>query len=473
MLINTKKTKIITTIGPVTNELEIMKKLIINGANIFRFNMKHGTIEWHLNSIRLAKKAAKELDAQLGILIDLQGPEIRIKNRDDKKLIFKEGDKVKFGTSFKNKNVQIVIPKELVFKTLRPESLFSIDDGFFPFKVETISDTEMTAIALSDAEFGTNKGMNLFELDIALPSLTDTDLEKLDMAKQEEVDFIALSFVRSKEDIHTLKEEMAKRDINAKIISKVESQKGIDNIDSIIKHSYGIMFARGDLGIEIPVEEVPYLQKIIIQKCRKAYTPVIVATQMLQSMIENPIPTRAEVTDVANAIYTRTDAIMLSGETTAGKYPTKAVKYMTKIAQYNEPRLNFKNFDFELTNRTEAVVEAAHNIIEETKKLQIDKVVVFTESGYTARVLASFRPSVDIIAATSQFKTLGKLTMSYGSDPVLIQTPEDPMLMNPEYIVHELTKTPLVKKGEVVMVVYGQHGIKTGQTNSVSIIKAD
>lgn len=314
MKILSKRTKIVATIGPSSESPEMMLKLMTLGVNVFRFNMKHGDVEWHKKFIKQAREISTSNNYDLGILIDLQGPEIRIKTFNQKILNIKKNDQIKFTSNIDmlndNENI-IYTSSKNVISSLEKGDRIVIDDGALFLRVEESSSEFVTLVSESDSPLKNNKSMNLIGKDIDLPSLTEDDKNRLTVAEQEKVDFIALSFVREKKDLEFLKEEMKNRNIEAKIVSKIESQKGINNIDEIIDNSYAIMVARGDLGIETPIEGITYIQKILIKKCRIKSKPVIVATQMLESMINSKFPTRAEAADVSNAVFDHTDAVML------------------------------------------------------------------------------------------------------------------------------------------------------------------
>ncbi len=468
-----KKTKIIATIGPASEAPETIKKLILEGVNVFRFNMKHSTTEWHETAMEKVHKIATDLGIPVGILIDLQGPEIRIRTRDKEDIHVKEGQEVLFSTNFDDLETRITIPHESVFEALDEGDKFSIDDGFVRFVVTKKGKNKIWGGCLDTTIIKTNKGMNLVGKDVDLPSLIEDDISKLHLAAKQRVDYIALSFVRTKKDVQALREVMKHKQIDAQIVSKIESQKGLDNIDEIIEESDSIMIARGDLGIEVPIEQITYHQKNLIEKCRKAHKPVIVATQMLQSMIEHPLPTRAEATDVANAVFDGTDAVMLSGETATGKYPVKAVEAMSKIVHFNEGKAEVTHFNTMPQNPTELIVQAADLIATHSahsSKLKVDFIVVFTETGFTAKIVSSFRPKIPIIAVTDNSKTVEILTLSYGINPVKVVFPRTGQILSVEHVIDGLKERKYVKSGDNVLLIHGQHWKKAGQTNAIVLI---
>jgi len=465
-----KLTKIVATLGPASDSPEIIEKLITSGVNIFRFNMKHADIAWHRQRINLVQKIADRLKISIGILIDLQGPEIRLETREHKSVIVKKGDLVEFGVSLQS-GVNVCIPHQIVFDTLKPGDKLLVDDGFYEFEIVEINNKTMTVRSQDDGFINHRKGVNLPGKHINLPSLIDDDLKKLDMAGVNKVDFVALSFSRTKKDIEVLRFEMEKRKIKARIIAKIESQDAIDHLDELIASSDGVMVARGDLGIEVPIEELAYWQKTIINKARIATKPVITATQMLQSMIDNPLPTRAEAVDVANAVFDGTDAIMLSGESASGKYPVKAVQQMAKIALFTEPKVEVIRIDHTPQNQTELLVHGVMAMLDSSQHPGIDKIVVFTESGYTARVLSSLRLKKPIIAVCRFPYIVEQLSISYGIDPFYMELPKGSCQVSlPNPIFTHMKKRGLIKTGEKILVIHGRKWQEEGKTNTLAIV---
>lgn len=464
-----KKIKIIATIGPSSESPDDMKRLIQNGVNIFRFNMKHNTLDWHQNKIEQARAVASELKQPLGILIDLQGPEIRIETNKGTDILVTENTEV-ICISSEHPDVPescVIIPYREVFDSLSKGDRFTIDDGYVQLEVTQKQGHTIKARALNENVIKTRKSLNLVQKDVPLPSLTDNDLEKLTVAAKTEVDFVALSFVRNRDDLDSLKKELGKRHINAKIVAKVESQKGVDNIDEIIDVSDVVMIARGDLGIETPIESVTYFQKQTIKKCREKAKPVIVATQMLQSMITNPVPTRAEVADVSNAVFDLTDCVMLSGESASGKYPDLTAHTMTKIISYNEPRIENSSLVYTEYDQTKYI---AHSAVSIANASNINKIVAFTETGYTARVISALRPKADIIAVTNKKSTYGSLIMSFGTIPIISRhSVRD--LVSYQDIIEELIEEEHIVRGERLILIHGHTLGEPGNTNSLAILQ--
>ena len=472
---STKKTKIIATIGPASDTEELISELIQTGVNVFRFNMKHNVKEWHIERIHRVQKVAKELGVAVGVLIDLQGPEIRIQTESGKDINVVKNDLVFFCNDFKDaasvigKYPVIVIPHKNMIQGMMAEDAFSIDDGFFEFEVVEKGPNGFIAKSLDSGPIKDHKSLNLIGKDIDLPSLTKDDLEKLDIGAAAKVDFIALSFVRTKEDVHTLRTEMDKRNLKARIVAKVESEKGVDNINDIIDEADAVMVARGDLGVEMPIERIAYIQKEIIKKCRAKNKQVIVATQMLQSMTESSRPTRAEATDVSNAVYDGADAVMLSAESATGKNPIKTVEVMKRILKFNEHHTAlFTSFEPDIEDQTNAIVRAAISVLED-KYVKIDKVLVFTETGYTAHVISSYRSKIPVIAISGNKEAVEIMTLDYGVTPIHVAFPSGDFSFSD--MDELLVKDGYVQKGETVLVIHGRRWKDPGKTNALVVLQ--
>ena len=464
-----KKTKIVTTIGPASDSAETMEALILAGANVFRFNMKHGTVAWHEERIKRADEVAKRLNKTLGILVDLQGPEIRLETKEKKDVEVKKGESVTFYKSFETADTLLCLPHDIIFTLATPGKELLIDDGFLEFDITEVTPTSITAVSRDNYIIHHRKGVNFPGLDIDLPSLIDADLQKLDLASIAKVDFIALSFVRRKADVEVLRAEMEKRKLKAAVIAKIESQQSLDNFDEILEASDGIMVGRGDLGVETPIEELAFWQKQLVYRCRIAAKPVIVATQMLQSMVEAPRPTRAEATDVSNAVWDGTDAIMLSAESANGKYPIKAVETMNKIAMFNESHSFVASLPPFAETATQAVAGSAMKIITDNTNIAPKALVVLTSTGETARVISSHRPNVPVIAVSNSQKTVEELSLSYGIKPYFTSS----STLNssaPSDLLSELEANGILQKGDLVLLVHGQNWLIPGSTNSLALL---
>jgi pyruvate kinase len=463
-----KLTKIVATLGPATETEEIMKELILAGMNIARFNTKHGTPEWHLERIRRVKKVAKELNKPVGVLLDLQGPEIRINLKNEESFNLEKDEKAKFVTTDPGEK-EMNIP-QIVVDAIQVGDLVSVDDGICEFKVTDKNEKSLTAQATSDCVVKHRKTMNTPGIVIDMPSLIDNDLVQLDNMTDKDIDFIGLSFVRNAKDIAILKDELKKRDLHADIISKIENQAALDNLDEIIEASDGIMVARGDLAVEVPFEQLAYWQKLIIEKSRAAGKPVITATQMLESMTFSPRPTRAEVSDVANAIYDGTDAVMLSGETTLGKYPVKCVETQSKIASFNEPYAENYLWEFAGEDCISAITCAAFNLLEHRPD-NVDKMILLTRTGRTAKIFSRFRPGIQVKALTANEHAFNKLSLTFGIDPVLTN-PEFFHYQTEDELLNNLKEQKVVQKGERVLIIASfAKDIAKRRTDSLSLVK--
>ena len=407
-----KFTKIVATISDKRCEVDFIRQLYQEGMNVVRMNSAHLQREGFLRIIN----NVREVSHRIAILIDTKGPEVRTTIAENDSILLKTGDTVKV-----TGDVDLVSTKDCIavnyphfVRDLHVGDDILIDDGEIDLKVVTKDDNFLICTVLNDGKLGSRKSVNVPGVRINLPSLTPKDKENILFAIEQNVDFIAHSFVRSKQDLLDIQEILDAHNSPIKIISKIENQEGVDNIDEIIQHCYGVMVARGDLGIEVPQERIPGIQRKLIRKCVKAHKPVIVATQMLHSMIENPRPTRAEVNDVANAIYYRTDALMLSGETAYGKYPIEAVRTMATIAlEAENTKMPENDIPIEFV-KGNVTAYLAHAAAEAGKNIDIKAIVTDTFSGRTARYLASYRSSDPILAFCYNERASRELALSYG-----------------------------------------------------------
>lgn len=446
-----KLTKIVATLGPATETEEIMEELMNAGMDVARFNTKHGTPEWHLERIHRVKAVAKKLGRSVGVLLDLQGPEIRINTKNGESFEVKENDLIKF-TSEDPGEKEMNIPANVV-EAMQVGDVVSIDDGICEFEVVEKSKTSLTVKVLGDYTIKHRKTMNTPGIVIDMPSLIENDLVQLDNMTDDDIDFVGLSFVRDTKDIAILRDELKKRNLHTDVVAKIENQAALDNLDEIIEASDAVMVARGDLAVEVPFERLTYYQKMIIEKCRIAGKPVITATQMLESMTFNPRPTRAEVSDVAHAIYDGTDAVMLSGETTLGKYPVKCVATQAKIAAYNEPFTESYLWDWADEGDVSAITHAAFSLLDSTKE-EVDLVICLTASGRTARQLSRFRPDVKIKAVTCDKSVYNKLALVYGVEPIYSRGNSFNYSGEMD-IVANLKANKIVEVGQKVLIVAG------------------
>lgn len=466
--IMTKSTKIVATLGPATETPEMIEALIRAGMNVARFNTKHADPEWHDERVQRVRKVADEMKAGVGILLDLQGPEVRIDLPDQKEFAVKKGEKVIFTTKDqKISGNHVYVPADVI-ASLHENDMILLEDGACEFQVLAKDNITITATATIDCVIKPRKTMNTPGVVLEMPSLTERDIAYLDKVSPKNVDFVGLSFVRNKVDIAILRSELEKRGFNAQIIAKIENQQAIDNLDEIIEAADGAMVARGDLGVEVPFRELTHWQRTIIEKCRRVGKPVITATEMLKSMIEKPRPTRAEVSDVAHAIYDGTDAVMLSEETTIGKYPVKAVETQATIAEYNEPFSQPTLQGFTNNTTDEAVTQAAIALINESK-IKTTKIVCLTETGETARLIARFRPHLPIIALARTRESFHALSVVFGVQPILMTTHDDEITTD-EQLLQVCRERNIVLEGETILLVRGNFTRKAGQTNTLSLL---
>ena len=412
-----KKTKIVCSISDRRCEVDFLRKLFFAGMNVVRMNTAHATPD----GIRTIIRNTREVSPHLALLIDTKGPEVRTTNVEQP-ITYKKGDVVKiFGRPEMDTTHDIVNVSYTDFtKCVGKGAHILFDDGLLDMLVMEQVGPMLVAQVQNDGVLGAHKSVNVPGVHIDLPALTEKDKKNINLAIDEDIDFIAHSFVRSADDVMAVQKMLDERGSDIKIISKIENQEGVDNIDEIIDASYGIMIARGDLGIEVPLEQIPGIQRTIMHKCEQKKKPVIVATQMLHTMIDNPRPTRAEVTDIANAIYSRTDALMLSGETASGKYPLEAVQTMAAIAeQAEQDRMNSDDFDIPLSSTFSQREFLAHTAIESTRKLGVAGIIAASESGQTARDIAAFRGPTPVLAICyNNEKTMRWLNLSYGVIPI-------------------------------------------------------
>ena len=470
MLKNAKKTKIVCTLGPASQSEETLTKLIENGLNVCRFNFSHGSHEEHKERMDIVKKVRDELKKPVAILLDTKGPEIRTGNFADPEVFLEEGSKfiITMADVIGNKEMCTVSYKGLAEDVVEGDTIL-IDDGLVGLRVENVVGEEIHCVVENSGIVKNHKGVNVPGVKINLPALTPKDISDIEFGITQGIDFIAASFVRKASDVLAIREVLENNNAtDIQIISKIENQEGVDNLDEILQVSDGLMVARGDLGVEIPTEDIPIVQKQMIKKCNALGKPVITATQMLDSMIRNPRPTRAEVTDVANAIYDGTDAIMLSGETAAGKYPVEAVKVMAAIAKRIEETLDYDNIlrskGLNNTNVTDAISYATCTT---AKSLTASGIVTSTSSGYTARMVSKFRPKTPIIAATPNERTSRQLSLSWGVYTVMCEQAEntDDLIDNS---IEASKNEGYIHEGELVVITTG---VPTGVSGTTNLIK--
>ena len=465
-----RKTKIVCTIGPASEDVETLKKLILAGMNVARINFSHGNFEDQKQKIENVKKAREELNMPVALLLDTQGPEIRTGKLEQMPIELKAHDIFTLVNEdiIGNKERVSVSYKEL-YKDIKIGTQILIDDGKIELQVKEIKGKDVVCEVMNGGMLGNRKSINLPGTHVNLPSLKEKDIQDLKDGCMADFDFVAASFVRSGEDVRAIRkvlDENGGKDI--KIISKIENQEGIDNLDEIIELSDGIMVARGDLGVEIPFYEVPIMQKKFIQKCNDAGKMVITATQMLDSMTENPNPTRAEVSDVANAIFDVTGAIMLSGESAMGKYPVKCVETMNQIATAVEEYIKYwKRFTRREHDLTDLDYEfnLSHSVTSTAMEMKAKAIFAYTETGNTPRMVASFLPCCPIYALTNNEKTYRQLALAWNTTPILIKDKTKPNDIISEGI-EEAKKRGFVQEGDVVVIAGGASILSSHDNNS-------
>ena len=467
-----RKTKIVCTLGPNLFEKDLVKPLMLAGMDVARFNFSHDTHENHLKRYQEVCRLRQELGLPIATMLDTKGPEIRIGTFVNPPVTLQPGqlftltteevpgDETRVSVTYKN------LPKDVA-----PGCTILIDDGLVAMTVEHVTDTEVCCKVLNAGVISNRKGVNIPGAHLSMPFISPKDREDILFAIDNGFEFIAASFTRSAEDIMAIRHIMAERDCNSiAIIAKIENMEGVQNLEEILRVADGIMVARGDLGVEIPLEDVPGLQKRIIKECVLAGKPVITATQMLDSMMKNPRPTRAEATDVANAIYDGTSAIMLSGETAAGAYPIEAVETMARIALKAEANINYVNRLATASYNTKSDITAAisHATVTSAHDLKASAIITVTKGGGTARMIARYRPDCQIVSCTTSETVYRQLNLSWGTTPLLIaeEKSTDELF---DHAVEAAVKNHLIHDGELVVLTAGVPLGISGTTNLMKV----
>ena len=467
-----RKTKIICTMGPATDNEEVLRTLIENGMNVARLNFSHGTHEEQGKRMETIKRLRKELNKPVAIMLDTKGPEIRVRDFEGGKVmleadsLFTLTNKEMLGTPEKAS----ITYKDL-YKDVEKGTHILIDDGLVDMIVEKIDGEDIVCRVINGGQVSNHKGVNVPGSHVNMPFLSKVDIEDVCFGISQEVDFVAASFVRSAADVNEMRKLLKDNGgENIRIISKIENAEGLTNIDEIIEASDAIMVARGDMGVELPEEEVPIAQKIIIKKVYEAGNQVITATQMLDSMIKNPRPTRAETADVANAIYDGTSAIMLSGETAAGKYPVESFLMMAKIAERTEQDIDYKKrfFHRDANNNPDITDAICHATCTTAYDLNSKAIIVVTKSGRSAKMISRYRPACDIIGCATSEQVCRQLNMSWGITPVLLDEKNDVFELY-DYAIRESQKQKLVDVGDILVFTSGVPIGKSGTTNMIKV----
>lgn len=469
-----RKTKIICTMGPATDKEGILEQLAIEGMDVARFNFSHGPHEEQKGRLERLKAIRTKINRPIAALLDTKGPEIRIQEFAKGKVTVTEGQKFTLtADDIQGTEEMVSITYKELYKDVKPGDSILIDDGLIGLEVEKIEGTDIHCIVRNGGVISNKKGVNLPGVNVNMPFISKKDREDILFGIKEGFDFIAASFTRTADDVREIRkilDENGGRDLN--IIAKIENQQGVDNIDSIIEIADGIMIARGDMGVEIPLEDVPVIQKEIINKVYNAGKQVITATQMLDSMMKNPRPTRAETTDVANAIYQGTSAIMLSGETAAGKYPVEALRTMVRIALRTESDIAY-NKEFSILSREhESKINVTTAISHATCMTAIDlgakAIITVSRSGNTARMISKYRPGCMIVGCSPEEHTCRQLNMSWGITPIHIKE-EYSMEILLLHATEAAERAGYVEKGDIVVLTAG---VPLGHSGNTNLIKA-
>ena len=467
-----RKTKIVATIGPASWEVETIKKLINAGMNAARLNFSHGSHESHAQTVARIKEAREGLDAPVALMLDTKGPEIRIKSFKDGEAALEKGQKF----TLTPKNIEgtseiVSVTYADLYNDVSVGSKILVDDGLIELRVVSITDEgDVECSVTNSGVMGSNKGINLPEAHVSLPSLTEQDIEDIKFGIEQDFDYIAASFIRTAKDVLEIRQVLEDNGGSKMlIIAKIENREGVDNLQSILEVCDGIMVARGDMGVEIPPEEVPLVQKYMITQANLVGKPVITATQMLESMVSSPRPTRAEANDVANAIFDGTDAIMLSGETAKGMYPVESVKMMDRIARQMEGSLdynhNLRKRSGHVVNITNAITFAACNIAAD---LDATCIATVTNSGFTARMVSKFRPACPALAVATNERTWRQMSLLWGIVPAkaAVVHRDDEIF---ELAAQTALDQELAKNGDAVVIVAGVPVGVSGSTNLVKV----
>ncbi len=468
-----RKTKIICTIGPASENEETLRELMLAGMNVARFNFSHGTHEEQKRKLTSVLKVSNELGLPVATLLDTKGPEIRLKDFANGKEQLVEGQTFTLTTEeMMGTNEKASITYKNLKSDVKVGMTILIDDGKIEMLIEKITDTDIVCRVINGGFVSNHKGINAPGAVLSMPYISDVDRADITFCAQMGYDFLAASFARSKEDILEVRKILDENNSKAKIIAKIENMQGIENVEEILEVSDGIMVARGDMGVEIPLEEVPVIQKAMIKKAVAQGKQVITATQMLESMISNPRPTRAETADVANAIYDGTTAIMLSGETAAGDYPVEAVATMAKIAERAEQDIDYggRMKKYDTADGVDITTAISHATCTTAMDLRAAAIITVTMSGFTADMISRYKPGCPIIGCSVNPRVCRQLNLSWGVAPLLIHKEE-----TADDLFEEATKVAekagLVKKGDVVVLTAGVPLGMTGTTNMIRVIE--
>ena len=469
-----RKTKIVCTIGPACESEEMMKELVLAGMNVARFNFSHGTHEEHEEKFKRLRRIRILMNMPVGALLDTRGPEIRLENFKDGKVVLEKGQTFTLTTEdIDGDAARASITYKGLPNDVKPGTHILIDDGLIGLLVKHVTATDIECVVENGGPVSNHKGINVPDAELSMPFISDQDRSDIEFGCRQGYDFIACSFTRSADDIREVREILNKFNSRMQIIAKIENMQGVNNIDEILEISDGVMVARGDLGVEVPIEEVPVIQKMIIRKAQHRGKIVITATQMLDSMMHNPRPTRAETTDVANAIYDGTSAIMLSGETAAGSYPIEAVKTMSRIAERAEQDIDYRSrrnvilLKDKIGNDTTASI--CHACCSIADEIDAKAIISVTISGFTARRISRLAPVCPVIACTTDVRVACQMNLLFGVVPLIIGMEDnEDALFTSALLRAELSE--LVGKGDQVVLAAGVPLGKSGNTNMLRVI---
>lgn len=472
-----RKTRIVCTLGPSSNTYETVKALALAGMNVARFNFSHGTQESHLETFRVVSRVRSELHMPIATLLDTKGPEIRLKTFANGPVILKEGELFTLTTREVPGDESIVsITHMNLPHDLGQQTRILIDDGLVELHVESKTETDIITRVVSGGQISDRKGVNVPGVRFSMPYISEKDKDDVLFGIRSGFDYIAASFVRGAEDVQALRQLLDENGgEHVRIIAKIENADGVAHIEEIIETSDAVMIARGDMGVEIPFEEIPIIQKRMIKAATMAGRQVITATQMLESMVHNPRPTRAEITDVANAIYDGTSATMLSGETASGKYPVEAVKTMARIAERAENDIDYRKRFLErsMAESSETITDAiSHATCLIALNMHAAAIVTVTKSGTTAKMISRFRPNMPIIACTPDASTYRQLSLSWGVTPVLIGEERITDVLF-EHAVDASVDTGIISKGDLVVLTAGVPLSISGTTNLIKVVHVE
>ena len=469
-----RKTKIICTLGPATDREGVLEKLIITGMNVARLNFSHGSYEEHSRRIETVKALREKHHDGMptAIMLDTKGPEIRLGLFKDKEVILEEGQKfVLYATEREGDKDGISISYPDLYQDVSVGSTILIDDGLVEMEVIELNDTEIVCQVKNGGKVSDRKGVNVPNVKLSMPFLSEKDKEDILFGIKNDVDFVAASFVRRADDINKMRKFLNDHGgYDVHIISKIENNEGVENIEEILEASEGVMIARGDMGVEIPYEEVPVIQKMIIKKGMEAGKQIITATQMLDSMMKNPRPTRAETTDVANAIYDGTGAIMLSGETAAGAYPVESLETMVRIADRTEQDIDYRKRFFARDRKANPDITDAicHATCTSALDLNAKAIVTVTKSGYSARNISKYCPACNVVCGTTDEKVARQLSMVWGAIPVILENKKDVFELF-DHALEAAEEKGYLSKGDITVITSGVPIGVSGTTNMIKI----